>query len=357
MRVRTRVAGAAALAVGSIAGPAGTGALGNAPEAGAYPILNNVCHFPTLLFVYSGGNWSTEQRNRWDAGAAQWNGVRDQHGGSWWLSGTGNYHNVYRVDLPYAMQGYTECDITGSLYFQLDTAVSGEMINDVAGHEAGHGHGLQHTGDDDTLPSHPSAPLMATCVGTRDRALLGDSTGAIAERMSNTVHPNASFENALYFWNTSGGSLSLYGESASEGFLSAQFEATAAGQSIYNDVRNATSPTSYRTRVNYKDNNNAASGTLTMQLQARPVAYPTSGPSECGFVNGWDFNSAWLNNGSTYFNVGPSTQVAVGDDWSYNGVNSAWTDATGWQGVDLRLRIYKNTPTPLFVDYARAYSG
>lgn len=341
--------------IGSVGGFTGV-FLEGATNATAYPILDNMCHFTSLQMMYSGPNWSSDYVDAWDTGAARWNGVKDPYGNPWWFSGTGNYHPVYRSDLPNGLQGQTTCYPDGSLYFDLDSGLSLSLVSAVAAHEAGHAHGLQHSGAFDAHGPGESAPVMSTCTTRNRNVLTSDSVAAEAERESNTLHANASFENGLYYWSTeSGGSLSLYGASASEGTYSARFDVSSVGVSTFQTVRNAAIPPSYRSRVNYKDANSNAGGTITIQLEARPVAYAYNGNPDCGWVNGWDWNSASLNNGPNFFQVGPSTQVSVNDGWSYNGSTSPWNDASSWQAVDVRLRIYKNTSTPLYFDYARAY--
>ncbi len=90
----------------------------------------------------------------------------------------------------------------------------------------------------------------------------------------------------------------------------------------------------------WEASNADVSGTITLQLQARRLDYPSG--SDCEHVPDLDLNTApTYPNGSSYVDVGQPRTVSVQDGWNYVDLPSSWQGAASWEGVDIRLKVYK----------------
>jgi len=352
-RLGKRIAAAAAIAVlGSMQFPQAAVAFPNRHKS-------PLCDDNSLGFIFAGSNWGS-YKSDWVAGAQLWNSLRDANndpGTAWYFHGIGNEYSTTRLELGGTLRGHTTCDL-GDMWFQLDDDVlPGNETKTVAAHEAGHGQGMEHS----DAYALGGTPIMASCVGATDFAeLRKDDYAYAAEELGVTLTANSSFESGTKFWSAYQSSLTpVYDSSGPEGDVYARMDATGPGAFAYQSVRyvdpsGANSNGFINARVNYKDANASVSGTLTLQLQARRLDYPSG--SNCEHIPNLDLNAhPTFPNGPAYVDVGYSRTVSVSDGWNYADLPSSWTGAASWEGVDLRLKVYKNTNGPIFLDHTRAY--
>lgn len=130
---------------------------GVAPENGS--IIPN--RGPTVTWKFTnpfGFPWSTAQKDRVRAAFAEWESLDDLDGGSIadWVeqSGTVEVH-VQRYDFPTGILGEADCEAG---YLRVDGSLSGDALQGVATHEAGHIMGLAHVSheEDLTTSAHPT---------------------------------------------------------------------------------------------------------------------------------------------------------------------------------------------------------
>jgi len=351
-------------AVGAVAAAQGIAA--HAPAAGAYPNPHHEgCGIAQLDFEFRGGNWAGWSQD-WLDGAARWDGVSAATGGAFTSSGQGISHDTWRMDLGGGTLGRRSClgGGAGLMDFFLDAQVAvGHDTRRVASHEAGHGHSLFHSGRLDSVGAADTlgggaAPAMATCIAIAGlpEALSSDDFAHLAERYTNTVHANASFENGSFFWRVSNGTLTPRANGGSDGPRYVQFDATAQGAFISQTIRHE-DPASYKVRANYRDRAVATTGTITVEIATRQTTFPNN--AMCGDDNDPWINSWGLNNPDTIgaFEVRHTRTYNVGDNWAFNNDFPLWTAPDAWKAADIRIRVYKNTNGFVDIDNFRAYEA
>lgn len=336
-----------------------------APPAGAFPDEFDSCSFDGLQFFFSGGGlaWygaGYDYRDNWLDGAAQWSNVRTRTGGAPYTSGLGNRDVVYRTDLGQSssggdIHGRADC-YAGDVAFWLDNQPSEAQATRIAAHEAGHGHGFEHTGrwDGVGLP-----PVMATCLNymSTKKTLGSDDHSYGVHKKEPTVTPNASFENGTSYWYTASAAISAGSGGGAPGEGDRYISVLAEGSqphSVYATARHwdqHDQAATFRARANYKDGDAAVSGTITIALRAKRVGAGSS--PGCSYINNWDLNE--VDDTSWGMQTVKSTTVSVGDNWQFNSSFPAWTAPTGWEGADVRVQVYKNTNGRLYLDMVRAY--
>lgn len=330
-----------------------------ARPAAAYPRLpiQGNCNRNDINFVFVGSNWNhggpgEDYESEWLYGSWGWSGINDRYGNPFWSSNIGNTEATYRMTLSGAELGAAQCTFNGTWAndFFLDDATTGAEVFQVAEHETGHGHGMEHSGTpDDDIP-----PVMSTCNDFTAHQLDKDDLAHALNTVEITVHANPSFENGSQGWTPSSATITVMNGTGSEGphFL----RVLGSGGSVHQWVRQADTPPAYKMRANYWAPT-GSTGTITFKMTARDVAYPTPGSNLCEyhqFIHNWDLNNPGIAN-PIFYDVGTPQTVTPNNVWHYADTG-AW-DPSAHDAVDLRIVVYKNTSNYLYLDNVRAYQN
>lgn len=343
-----RIGLASVLLVGTLITGVATGS-----NADAYPSVRSGCGAANLPFVQGAGFTSGTYWADWLAGAATWNTVRVSYGRSYTSSGTtGGIHVVERSAAIGDSLGRTSCLANGEMLFQMNISLaSGAPFQSVASHEAGHGHGLAHSGYFDGLMTI-QATRMATCVPQAGTALSSDDYAHLAEVYSTNVTANSGFENQTQFWSWSNEQATTFLDWV---FLTTRMNLHDNGgpMPLVLTAARHTVASNYKAQVAYRAT--TTGGSIAVQIQTRQVGYPTL---LCGgssvWVNNWDLNNpffqggdGWLTAATVYLNVSTTWQSIA----SFPTVPTP----LGTHALDLRLIIYDYTTGDLQLDNARIY--
>ena len=123
----------------------------SAPSASGYPRESQFgCNLDNINMIFH-SDFPTLRRAEVVQGIQKWNHMEDQYGNRPWTNGIGNDHLAFWVDLPNGTNGTFNCDpfFSDGTWFQFGNHLSGQRLVGVAAHEAGHVHGLAHSGRTD----------------------------------------------------------------------------------------------------------------------------------------------------------------------------------------------------------------
>jgi hypothetical protein len=186
---------------------------GVAPEDGT--VISNCGAEITWKFTNPFGYpWSQAQKERVRAAFAEWETLDNLDGGRIvdWVETSGSVEvHVQRYDFPGNKLGEADCEAG---YLRLDTSLSGDALEGVAAHEAGHITGLAHVSHEENLTT-AAPPTMTSGACPADPAALRttehDDYAALMQRNGQTagafrrMHADPSFEEALAwtdYWET-----------------------------------------------------------------------------------------------------------------------------------------------------------
>jgi hypothetical protein len=247
-------------------------------------------------------------------------------------------------------QGTTTCG-NGGHPSQIDIdqtqSVSDIGLQNIASHEAGHAHGLPHTGAFDDLSGPSSEPYMTTCGDVSlARTLTSDDVAAVLYREYGYSTAGDGYENGLTYWLQSpSGAVTLQTASPYDGHDYARIS-PGSGYYVGQIVRSLPVANPYFVDFAYKTN---GSSTSSYKLYYRDVSYDTTTQTQCQWPNNWDMNNP---------HVGAEVQIAPANSVP---VSSSWTTYTGvginvpgsHDAIDLDVRVYNGSGGYLFVDDLR----
>ena len=242
------------------------------------------------------------------------------------------------------------------------------QIEGIVTHEAGHAHGLRHTGKDDSFGSGAGTmPTMTGCVadsyqamGTIDQ----DDYAQIVHLFNTDIHANSSFENGKKWWGDVGSAkVRIYSGGAADGDNWARLY-NKYGAEMYQTIR-YTDPTWLRLRINTKEWSSVSDGYVWGTIYAKEIQYDTPG-SGCaanpgiGWPNGWDLDDPTLIPATSYSPIGVGTFHYPDGSWNWQ-PTIYWEPE--WDGIDMRIRIFNHmyygtccgSWSSVKIDHARAY--
>lgn len=221
----------------------------------------------------------------------------------------------------------------------------------VAHHETGHAHGLKHVtwaeSFDRDVPRwvagcsleliEPDPPIGPHAGRLRSRER--DDAAQFAWLFDNgDINANPSFEDTggwtSDIWDVDGGAtLTIYTAGGKRG---TNYARLGLGGGVHQTIPLVT-PGDFKAKA-WARRISQASGTVTISLWAQQIDHDTDGGCEEQYAPMWE-----LDNLS---HVGSLTQVAVRTvslttaDWTLIEIfPSVWTGASGWEGVDIRIRV------------------
>ncbi len=343
-------------------------------DAHAYARREGGCDGLTnLSYNFSGSGWTSARQGYFTNGANDWDSIRHPSGGYLVSSSTGGSIEIYIDNYGAGGGGVTSCDAFGNLnsitFDPFD--LTSNQFRAVSGHEAGHAHGLDHTGPYDSFDS--DIPTMtAGCALDEIGETYDDQVGpeqddyaSLTTAFVSDYHANDSFERgSSRFWGKGGGaSLAVY-SGGSDG--SRYVRMYGYGGYMYQTVRIAAIPNNSRARMNHKKYYSSSSGTAWLALYSRQLDYSTDTETACEgmgqYHNNWNFVEDPVVNQSFTYEKGVT--VTPSTSWSYiDATTSIWSDASSWDGADVRVYVYnymKSTSggsTYLRIDRARIYAS
>jgi len=343
-------------------------------SAYGYPWREGSCDgLASLGYYFAGPNWTAERQGWFTDGANDWDSIRKPTSGYLVSSATGGTIEIYVEDYGPGGGGKVNCDdLLGNLHhIKIDpTDLTASQFRAVSLHEVGHAHGLDHTGPYDSFDQFVptmTAGCALTELGLTYDAMLGpqqDDEGSLTAVFFTDYDANDSFErgSALYWGTGGGGSVTIYNGGVDGGAKYAQLN--GYGGYMYQSIRLTDPPNTSRARINYKKTYSISTGTVLLTLYSRQLDYSVDTSTDCAgagqYHNDWNFIVDPTVTGWTYetgVSVTPTTS------WQYvPGTTSAWTGASGWDGVDLRVYVYnymllEGGPTSVSLDRMRAYQS
>lgn len=302
----------------------------------------------TLLYRFSGTGWGptgSADRTNFLNGVGRWDGYRNR-AGTVFINSLENSLGipVFRVTTPGAASS-TTCSSGSPTQIVIGDTTN---VSRTAAHEAGHAHGLSHSGNDDALvgtAGTASQPLMDGCYQSSGFPTTDDRLQYAHERDLQTFTNNVGFENGSTAW-TGTFTISSGGPNAGGNYAKVQ-----QGNSLVSGwARVTTPPNSFVVETDYK-----GGGSNKIKFEYRRVNYPTTGA--CNANSTPPFNPStfdWDNTnivGDTVIEIrtlppSPSGWV-LSHRWTPTGPPGGFS---AWEAVDYRLQAYSETGGDLFID-------
>lgn len=288
----------------------------------------------------SNGDSTAAQRDIFRDNVDDWDYLRTSTGAKF-LSSVETTTDV-NVDVRWATNVVPSTNCTNTVrVITLDSDDSDLYIAFASTHEAGHAHGMRHTGDKDNLTPDgaPAFPVMG-CGPLPDplpTAPLGDDVAQAYTRFGPRATPNWGFENGLSFWTRSSSNV-VQSTTAYEGSNSVLLP---PGEWIRTRVRIA-EPGLHRMVARYQATASGASQNLRFRVSMVSVDYDT-----------YPFDSdacpeiKFFTEGSTIQNPVDTNKTPTA---SWQLFSQDFTVSGGSEGIRGSVWVYNNTAVNVRVD-------
>ncbi len=316
----------------------------------------------TYYFANSGFTgaqpWTATLKTDVQVGATSWNSFERPDTGASYMSATevssptSGTLDLYNVPSwkGNSWGGTAYCFTLSYIVFDFDDTsdpLTATERRGLVAHEFGHGHGIHHSGDGDSI-IQGLRPTMSTC---NSKTFLYQKATPDIDDWANLSHrfwhtevvANSSFEMGEDPWNISGGVFDVYSGGAQYGTYWGQFN-NAYGGYIYNSARMWNhSGNGFRPSAWLKKVSTSTEGNVSLLLRARRVDAPTTSAS-CAvdsFISNWDINAPIV---AGYTTVSQQT-VTPGNSF-VKFVGPYAYPPSGAEGYDAELRIYSYLHPP-----------
>jgi hypothetical protein len=244
----------------------------------------------------------------------------------------------------------TSCSPAGVRVIKLDPLDDQAYQAYASAHEAGHAHGMRHSGREDNLT--PSSASLFPLMGCEDlpegepapTSPRGDDVAQAFNRFGPRATPNWGFENGLSWWSTSSNPAVATSSTLYAGAVSARIP---PGGWVYARVR-ISEPGVYRMVARYRAASTIpTSGTVRFRTSMVWVEYSgTLAPDGCPTLNNFEESTTVQNPVDTTRTVTSTSWVSFTDDLS---AITMGTDP-GSNGIRGGVWVYNNTNADILVD-------
>lgn len=290
--------------------------------------------------MFGSGNSTAAQRDTVRAAIPAWDALRT-FDGSAFTSSTETTTNVNVMVNWVSGTSQTLCPAGQAREIRLNPALSGSNLTYAAMHEAGHSHGIRHSGNQDNLAPDGAQvrPLMGCVNAPAIPAVYADDAAQAFNRFGPRATPNWGFEQGLEYWTAfSAGTSTLPYNGSLAGYLN------PSGGTLSTRVRISESSTSYRFTIRYQAANSPVSGTVLFRAWVGTVDYDTFPFSDVGCPEQNFFTEQTGGAVTTPVNV---TRVPT-TSWAL--FSQTMTFVAGTEGVRIRIEVINNTNVPIRVD-------
>lgn len=302
---------------------------------------SSACGTGVSVFQYRFvGTWSTADQNAFITGVERWDNVRDRNNNIFIDS-----NRVFSGGVPVSRDTSAGSATTCTGGVPTAMVIGGTNVARSATHEAGHAHGLSHTGNDDALDPTSGAqgtqPSMDGCAASTTGAVTSDDRLQYAhERDLQTFTQSVGFENGSTGWT---GYIQPATGSPNTG---SRFMKVTQGNTLFSAfARVTTPPGALSAQTDFK-----GGGTNRLKFQYREVNYPA--PNACNTSSQPAFNPnthSWRDPTLGAFDTEVHDLPQSPAAWAKH----TWTLPVvwaGWEAFDYRLHAYSQTGGDLFID-------
>ena len=303
-------------------------------------------------FVDGTANWTAAAQQAFRDSVARWARLRRENGLAYFTASEVTSSENVRVVRGQVGGGNSNVNCSPAIdELNMHSAEPGSNPGffTTAAHESGHGYGLDHTGNQDTLTYNNAqivrAPLMTGC-GTAasafpeaddQMAVVMHATTGVAHLPVGPLNPDRGFESAHS--NTGGDLLPWSGIATTitnTPFEGGRYAQIAAGP-LAQRLRVATPPNNFRFRFAYKTTGTSGANP---KFSTRTVSYPGGAPP-CGstWQRALNYNSPSVSG----YTLRSNLYYASNSAWqqvAYQTITNGGGSFAGLQAVDVKLEIF-----------------
>jgi hypothetical protein len=278
-----------------------------------------------------------------------WDSLEDHNGNSFMSTVEAAANTNTDVQWVVGSLNNTTCSANGVRVITLDP-MGGDQnyIAYVSAHEAGHAHGMRHSGHDDnltpSLPTTPMFPLMG-CMplpASEPTGPRGDDVAQAFNRFGPRATPNWGFENGLSWWTTSSNAV----VASSTEYAGTGSARIPPGEWIYARIR-VSEPVNYRMVARYRAASTApTSGSIRFRTSLVGVDYTVAIPDAgCPALNNFSEGSPSQNPVDVAkYDATTAWKALPASDGDFDPITG------GSEGIRGGVWVYNNTNVDILVD-------